>query len=356
VRPRGDRLEVTVDFTPAPGLMIATAALIIGIVREVMSWPSYRLSLLDELKVPTVAGVVPGKHTTRKGWLTKDFHYPQSPYTSDVDERLWSLRQGGTASLRAIARQVAWHFRLSIRRYCDPFSFRLLFAVLDGRAPSMLELPDRSRAYEDVGRLCHWGMVLPELREMRHQQVARVSATAVSQPQLVGRAAGETRPLEIVAQAKPPEPRIRADADPEVRGPELAPALAEPAMRTSARTVRIPAGANRLVPRQSPKKPDPPIERRRSPRPPPRGSNERRAQRRRREQVIPFPDRRLTRSTYEQVFLKLVSGGHLKIGRSTYTPVGMRGWYHAIFRRDSDGKERLMSIDQLVKKMRDWTV
>jgi hypothetical protein len=70
--------------------------------------------------------------------------------------------------------------------------------------------------------------------------------------------------------------------------------------------------------------------------------------------VVPFPDARLTRSTYEQVFLKLVSGERLKIGRDTYKPIGMRGWYHAIFRRDSDGKERLMSIDQLVKKMRDW--
>jgi len=49
-----------------------------------------------------------------------------------------------------------------------------------------------------------------------------------------------------------------------------------------------------------------------------------------------------------------VSGGRLRIGRQTYTPVGMRGWYHAIFRRDSDGKERLLSIDELVKKMKDW--
>ena len=36
VRPRGNRLEVTSDFTPDPGLMIAAATLIVGIVREVM--------------------------------------------------------------------------------------------------------------------------------------------------------------------------------------------------------------------------------------------------------------------------------------------------------------------------------
>src|SRR6266516_571152 len=52
VRPRGNRLEVTVDFTPDPGLMIATATLIVGIVREVMSWTTYDLSLLEKLPIP----------------------------------------------------------------------------------------------------------------------------------------------------------------------------------------------------------------------------------------------------------------------------------------------------------------
>ena len=69
---------------------------------------------------------------------------------------------------------------------------------------------------------------------------------------------------------------------------------------------------------------------------------------------MPFPDRRLSRSAYEQVFLKLVAGERLRIGRETYTPIGMKGWYHAVFRRDSDGQERLLTIDQLLKKMKDW--
>ena len=54
------------------------------------------------------------------------------------------------------------------------------------------------------------------------------------------------------------------------------------------------------------------------------------------------------------MFLKLVSGSRLKVGKDLYTPVGMKGWYHAIFRRESDGRERLLSIDQLLKKMNDW--
>ena len=80
----------------------------------------------------------------------------------------------------------------------------------------------------------------------------------------------------------------------------------------------------------------------------------RRRQRRKRNASIPFPDRRLTRSAYERVFLKLVSGGRLRIGKQVYTPVGMKGWYHAIFRRVSDGQERLLTIDQLLKRMGDW--
>jgi len=48
-----------------------------------------------------------------------------------------------------------------------------------------------------------------------------------------------------------------------------------------------------------------------------------------------------------------VSGGRLRVGRDFYTPVGMKGWYHAIF-RNSSGEERLITIDQLLRKMNDW--
>src|SRR5437762_3181494 len=171
VRPRGNRIEITADFTPDPGLMVATATLIVGIVREVISWPTYDLSILQKLPIPVIAGVVPGKHTTRKGWLTKDFHYPQSPYTSDINAAIWTTQFGEKRSLRQMGRQVAWYFRRSIRTYSDPFSFRLLFAILDVRAPSMLELIDRPTAYEDVGHLCKWRMVIHELKNY-HAELA----------------------------------------------------------------------------------------------------------------------------------------------------------------------------------------
>src|SRR3954470_7195791 len=48
VRPRGDRIEITADFTPDAALMASTATLIVGIVREVMRWPSYELGELAQ--------------------------------------------------------------------------------------------------------------------------------------------------------------------------------------------------------------------------------------------------------------------------------------------------------------------
>ncbi len=103
--------------------MIATATLVIGIVREVMRWPSLPTSsLLRELAASrSIAGVIPGKHTTRKGWLTKDFHYPQSPFTANIDAALWrdARRPRSLAAADRVAR-LAWFFRKSIRRDLRP--------------------------------------------------------------------------------------------------------------------------------------------------------------------------------------------------------------------------------------------
>lgn len=395
VRPRGNRIEVTVDFTPDPGLMIAAATLILGIVREVLSWPSYRLALLDELPVPTVAGVVPGKHTTRKGWLTKDFQYAQSPFTTDVDDRVWPVRDGRRLSLRQIAVEVAWYFRHSIRRTSDPFSFRLLFALLEGRLRSLLELTDRPAAYEDVGRLCRWGMVTADLRagrpvtlpaapaaekvvdvrryaERQRQRKAqaallrapvawRVSAAKPDKPEedTASAAAGGTAAAE---EAAPTPPQRRSRVKPP-NGPARRRAV-QPAAPLAVSTPRGDASAapgvtwappatqyvdRRGIPTHVPERRV--KQRRREATPPP---DRRREDRRARMRPIPFPDRRLTRSAYEKVFLKLVSGGRLRIGRQTWSPVGMKGWYHAIFRNDANGRERVITIDQLLKKMDDW--
>ena len=154
VRPRRDRIEVTSDFTPDPGLMAATVALIVGIVREVITWPSYRLSELEARGVPRIPGAAPGRHPARKGWVMRDFHFPQNPFTGELD----------AATLRAMARETVTIFRDAIRRVADPFSYRLLLSIVRGETPSLLDLHDRPAAYDDVGRTTRWGAVLPELR------------------------------------------------------------------------------------------------------------------------------------------------------------------------------------------------
>lgn len=354
VRPRGDRIEITVDFTPDPLLMIATATLLVGVIREVISWDSYELSKLDEHRLPVIGGVVPGKHTTRKGWLTKDFHYPRSPYTADIDDRIWETRDGRTMSLREMAREVAWFFRYSIRRHSDPFSFRLLFAVLDGRAPSMLELDDRPLAYEDVGRLCRWGMVIEELQNLaREHRAVRPRPWKGNDPAMTDflKAREDERSREMATGerkkgAPPPEPQVRPH-QPSVR------AAAARQGRVSLLRRRSAGGNGAAAARTTASSQDDYLDRRRE-KSLAVATDRRSSERRKKVAPVPFPDRRLTRSAYEQVFLKLVSGGRLVMNGHTYTPVGMKGWYHAVFRRDSDGAERLVTIDQLLKRLNDW--
>jgi hypothetical protein len=154
VRPRGDRVEVTADFTPDVGLMAATATLIVGIVRDVMTWPTYELSELERHGVPVVRAFVPLPHSSRKGWVAKDVSFPQNPFTCDVNRVNWRARSGAMLSLREMAGRTTRVFWDAIRSIGDALSLQLIGAVMRGRAPSLLELPDRPASYDDVGRLC----------------------------------------------------------------------------------------------------------------------------------------------------------------------------------------------------------
>lgn len=173
VRPRGNRVEITADFTPSAELMIATGTLVTGIVRAVMGWPSFELDQLDRRDLPVIRDYRPCPHTTRKGWLARFDCYPANPFELDIDEYLWSTTAGEALSLRGIGSRITRHFWHSIRRLSDPFTFRLIGSVMRGRAPSLLELPDRPPEYEDVGRLCDWDDLFPpaELRRSRYERV-----------------------------------------------------------------------------------------------------------------------------------------------------------------------------------------
>lgn len=288
VRPRRDRVEITFDFTPDPGLMAATAALVVGIVREVIGWPSYLVSELESRNIPTLAGVTPGKHPTRKGWITRDFHFPQSPFASDANAPIWRTRDGRMVSLRELALEIALYFRDSIRRVADPFSYRVLFSMLRGETRSLLDLDDRPAAYDDVGREVRWGSAIPELQNY---------AGAMQDE-----SGGAPR-------------RRKADVE-----EKLAPPWRGEGIDRRSRVTMPP----RMQRRESPE--------------------------RRVDTIALASAPRLTRSAYERVFLRLAAGKQLKIGRDVLTPVGVKGWYHAVF-RDAKGGERLLSIDQVLEHM-----
>jgi hypothetical protein len=151
VRPRGDRIEVTADFTPSSTLMVAAGSLITGIVRDVATWPSFGVRELRRRGLPRANGFAPMPHTSRKGWLARVDCYPENPITAPDH-----------APLRTMALEIFRYFQRSIARIADPFSLRLIHAVLTGRAPSLLDLPERPPEYEDVGRLCAWQAFYPD--------------------------------------------------------------------------------------------------------------------------------------------------------------------------------------------------
>jgi len=179
VRPRGNRVEITADFTPDPARMIATATLIVGIVRAVMSWRRFTLSQLDEHEIPVVRGFAPVPHSSRKGWVARYSCFPSNPFQCEIDDAMWATRDGRRESLRLLGAHIARTFWSSIRRLADPYSLRLIAAVLSGRATSLLELSDRPAAYDDVGRLTRWGGLFSE-RALTRSRYERVLLHATS--------------------------------------------------------------------------------------------------------------------------------------------------------------------------------
>jgi hypothetical protein len=230
VRPRGNRIEITADFTPDAALMIAAATVIVGIVREVMSWPSYDLSELYRTEhggIPIFRDFAPAPHSSRKGWVARYSCFPRNPFTSNVDHDRWNVCNGESLSLREIAGRVTKQFWPAIRRYADPFSLRLIGSVMAGRTPSLLELADRPPSYESVGHLCAWEDL--------------------------------------------------------------------------------------------------------------------------------FPEHELPRSRYERVLIRAIHGDRLQLGPNEwYTPTGMRGWSHVVFRRDRDRSKHVFSLDYLLQHLNDW--
>lgn len=175
VRPRGSRIEVTVDFTPDPALAMASAAAITAICRSVMRWPSYDLAMLDERGIPRIEGFEPMPHTSRKGWLARRDCFPLNPFESDPDARLWTVGDGRPASLRELAATTFRVFRPAVRRLADPTTYGLLSQIVRAGTPILISEERRPSSYEDVGRLCAWtsGHERPSTRLSRYEEIVR---------------------------------------------------------------------------------------------------------------------------------------------------------------------------------------
>ena len=195
VRPRPMRIEITADFAPSPSLMIATATLITGVVREVMTWNIWEMAVLTERGLPKLQDFNPKKHTSRKGWLAHIDCFPASPFAADPNEARWYIEgKEMPYSLRSIAIWITRYFRTAIRRLCDPFTLRLINSILLGRMPSLLDLGDRPASYSHVGRITVWDDVMPAsiLGQSRYERVL-VRAIAGHTLQLEGRMWTPTR-------------------------------------------------------------------------------------------------------------------------------------------------------------------
>src|SRR4029434_5338720 len=139
VRPRGNRIEVTVDFTPDPALMLATGAFIAGAMQTVLRWEDFRLRQLGRHGLPRMARFHLRKHSSRRGWRVTADSLGQNPFISDLNESLWKLRDGRRLSLRAIALESLRPIRQQIRQISDPSTLEHIAAVFAGDARSLLD-------------------------------------------------------------------------------------------------------------------------------------------------------------------------------------------------------------------------
>jgi hypothetical protein len=163
VRPRGNRIEVTADFTPDPALMLATCAFIAGAMEAVVRWEDFRPRQIGRHGLPRLARFRLRKHSSRRGWRVTPDSLGRNPFTSDINESLWKLRDGRRLSLRAIAAETLRPLRQRIRQISDSSTLEHIAAVFAGDARSLLDFEKRPDAYDDVGHGIDWGR-----RRMRH--------------------------------------------------------------------------------------------------------------------------------------------------------------------------------------------
>jgi hypothetical protein len=156
VRPRGNRFEVTADFTADAALMLATCAAIAGIVDGVLHWDAYTREQLERHAIPQPVPLRLRKHSSRRGWRVLASSLQHNIFQCNPDEAKWKLRDGRSLSLRETARETIRPFRREIRRLSDAETLEHIDAVFAGDARSLLDFPDRPGGYDDVGHGIDW--------------------------------------------------------------------------------------------------------------------------------------------------------------------------------------------------------
>ena len=157
MRPRGNRIEVTVDFTPDPALMLATCAFIAGAMETRAPLGGFWLRQLERHGLPRMARFRLRKHSSRRGWRVTPDSLGRNPFVSNINEPLWKVRDGRTLSLRSIAAETLRPFRQRIRQISDSSTLEHIAAVFAGDARSLLDFEKRPDAYDDVGHGIDWG-------------------------------------------------------------------------------------------------------------------------------------------------------------------------------------------------------
>jgi hypothetical protein len=186
VRPRRNRIEVTIDFTPDPALMLATCAFVAGVVETVLRWQDFGLRQLERHGIPRMARFRLRKHSSRRGWRVTADSLGQDPFAADVNKPLWKLRGGRMFSLRAIAAETLGPFRRRIQQISDSNTLEHVGAVFAGDARSLLDFKERPDAYDDVGHAIDWGRRL--MRRRRRSKYEKVIHRVIArEPLRVGR-------------------------------------------------------------------------------------------------------------------------------------------------------------------------
>ena len=250
-----DRIEITLDFIPDPGLMIAAATLDRRHRARHHLLAFVPADALERCGFPIIDGVTPGN--TRRGKAGSRRTFTSRATRTRPKSTLRSGRRSGGEEDLAAGDGAGDGLALP---QIDPRvlrSVQLSPALRDAarRAPSLLDLPDRPAAYDDVGRAVRWGTVLPELQAPlgRGGDAAawtreRFTACRSTSP---GQGAHRVAPAHVNAPARHSRPSVRrspaakgADAPAQRPKPRpAAPPRRAPAPRARRRNGRAAAAA-----------------------------------------------------------------------------------------------------------------